>query len=232
MGRLTPTALASLATVQPSASANTHAARRRSAAGPRPATTARRADLSQLDKENFMARAKKPRNRTQKCKTATRGPDPSPPEPGPPPPTFSRPWMADFLTRARASGDVGAALRSLEVDPDQYSRARRTDPAFDAACTDLDSLIDESVHHALAAQALTGSVGAIRLWRQIRAEALAAARAAAAPPPPPTEADRRAAYDRLAAGLAAAGEPPLTDAELADLSRPVYSPEQWAAWNR
>ena len=225
MGRLTPTARDSLATVQPSAIASTHAARRRAAAGPRPATTARRADLSQLDKDNFMTKAKKPGKRAQMCKTAPPGPDP-------PPPTFSRPWCSDFLRIARASGDVGAALRSLAVDPDQYSRARRTDPAFNAACTDLDELVDASVHHALAAQALTGSVGAIRLWRQIRAEALTAARAAAAPPPPPTEADRRAAYDRLAAGLAAAGEPPLTDAELADLSRPVYSPEQWAAWNR
>ena len=71
--------------------------------------------------------------------------------------------MAKFLKSAEISGDVAGSLRACGVSLVDYSRSRKTDPIFRAACVELDSAIRESVVTSLTLKASEGNVRAAAL---------------------------------------------------------------------
>ena len=79
------------------------------------------------------------------------------------PPTFSREWMGDFVAKAGLSGDVRGALVHAGITLVEYRRARSLDPAFDAACTDVDLAVRGSIQGALELKAADGNVSAAKL---------------------------------------------------------------------
>ena len=137
----------------------------------------------------------------KKCKTAAakRADPPSP---------FSRPWMGRFLADADRSGDVLGALGRHEIGHAEFRQARAADPAFHAACVDLEIAAQASIRSALVFKAQAGNTAAARLLKDGLGAIDPDGRGETSALPP------HVAAAMLEAGLRAAGEGPPDPSEL------------------
>jgi hypothetical protein len=104
-----------------------------------------------------MAKTQKKAGRgSQKCKTArvTR--------------PYRQSWCVAFLAYALKTANVEAACRTCEVEIGEYLMARRTDPAFELACQELDLIVRAAAVATLEAAAARGeaNVGKLKLLLQ------------------------------------------------------------------
>lgn len=78
-------------------------------------------------------------------------------------PLFSEPWMGRFLSTAYDRLDLLAALKAEQITPAELLEARRRDPAFAKALTDLDQSLTLAAVQNLRARAASGDPRAVSL---------------------------------------------------------------------
>ena len=98
-----------------------------------------------------MAKIQKKRSRgSPKCKTV-------------PPPKFRQSWCEAFLGHALKSADVESSCKLCEVGIGEYLTARRTDPAFELACLELDVIVRAAAVAVLECAAAKGEANTGKL---------------------------------------------------------------------
>lgn len=78
-------------------------------------------------------------------------------------PAFEAPWMGPFVAEALRTADVPSALGKLKIGWGDYTRSRRTSPAFAAACQEVDLVVKLALWTILESKAATGDARSIKL---------------------------------------------------------------------